>query len=92
MSQLDWLMLRLEPHEALELKAACESFKKHGIEYLPHCPVCWLPEESSQSTLISKRLSEGFVWKETPQGHMYWRAVYDKYLALELSRSQANDN
>jgi hypothetical protein len=92
MTQLEWLMLHLEPHEALELRAACDSFKKQGVELLPQCPVCWLPEESPHSIPITKRLAEGFIWRESPQGHEYWSAVYGKYKALESHTSQANDN
>ena len=26
-------------------------------------------------------LSGSFVWKDTPQGHMFWQKIYDKYIA-----------
>lgn len=92
LTQLEWLMNHLEPHEALELRAACDSFNVMGAEMLGHCPVCWLVEPVDESSSITKRLVEGFVWSETPQGKAYWEAVYDKYKALEEKRNQANDN
>lgn len=92
LTQLEWLMLHLEPHEALELRAACDSFNARGVEMLGHCPICWLVEPVKDSPLITTKLVEGFVWAETPQGKEYWTAVHDKYKAIETRRSQANDN
>ena len=87
MSQLEWLMHKLEPHEALELKAACDSFLAEGPEAMPYCPACWVKRNTAESALIHEILASGFIWKRSPQGHDYWAAVHDKYKSLAVRRS-----
>lgn len=92
LTQLQWLMNHLEPHEALELRAACDSFMTRGNEALAHCPVCWLPEMESDSPSLAQTLVDGFVWSETPQGRAYWSAVHAKYKALEDQRAHNGES
>lgn len=84
-TQLEWLMYKLEPIEALELTAACTHIMNQEWPAPAACPICWLGEDAVDDMRVSTLLLNGLIWSETPQGKDYWQAVHDKYLALEAA-------
>jgi len=42
------------------------------------CRVAW-----SQVGSISQALTEGFIWKETPEGFTFWHDIYKGQVVLE---------
>jgi hypothetical protein len=86
LTPLEWLALHLEPHEALELRAACDSLLKSKPPI--YCPICWVHEEVALESTVSGLISNGFLWNESPQGSDYWKAVHAKYAALEAQKKK----
>jgi hypothetical protein len=89
LTQLEWLMFHLEPHEALELRAACDYILSQPEDMSATCPICWLKEPIAADASISEILRSGFIWHTSPQGKPYWQAVHAKYLALESHKGEA---
>ena len=93
MTQFDWLMRQLEPKECLELIAARDYLMSHHLDTQGSCPLFRFEEKVAANITIADMLSGGFMWDQTPQGFAYWKALCDKYTALEaIKQRKGNDS
>lgn len=92
LTQFEWLMHKLEPKEALELRAAKDALMSRHLDEQAESPLFYFEERVAANLTVSDVLSVGFVWDSTPQGHGYWKAVYEKYKALESIQQRKDED